>query len=1100
MHIQECLRDGSATNTAGEQTFINKNLRNLIKTKTKQMDNFYTKNIDIPYRYVVKFLLFAQLIGSLILLTATQSSAAQPDVAFSRFMATYATDSASYNGKVINEDGSPLPGATIRLQGSRSAAISDESGSFTILSPIDGVLLISYMGYFSKELSLKGLYGRPFNVTIIRSTNILDQAQVTAYGGTTIKRYSTGNITTIKWDDIAKSPGRNILDIIQGQAPGLYIQQASGRPGSPITASIRGKNSVNWDSGPIYIVDGVTYPAEKLPYYYQDIFPQARISESLRGGNPLDYLNPALIESIDILKDADATALYGSRGAFGAILITTKKSKGGTPKISVNANTGIVSRATSPEMLSTAEYLMIRREALKNDGKTAAATDLDLNGTWSENGYTNWLKEFTGHSARVNKINASYSGGTGNLNFGLGGNYRNQNDVQDKNGSVSDAGINFNVNTFTNDSKLSLLISGTYSSTVDNVMHYDLTQGPVPVMAPNAPSLYLPSGALNWTLPGGLNGASLLNMRYRNSTNLLYSNMAVKYKPTNKLTFSTELGYNVLFGKEFTGFPSTVFNPSVFTNNSTSNLYNRRLLSIQPKLSYNDLKLGEKGILNLVAGGDLQDQVTHAESVTGSNFMSDDMINNPTFTDVALAGTTSPNITTSNVQDIRKYTGIFGTVNYNWDKKYLLNLNVRYDGSTRFADGHQFGTFGSVGAAWILSEEKWFKKAVPFLSFAKLRGSYGTTGGDGIPPYAYLLVYDPSAWGYRIYGDVTGTGTTSTTGGIYGQRALAPLNNDVHWESNLKREVQLVLGAFNDRVVLDATYYNNRNSGQYLSSSISSTSGFSMLMANVPEVITGSGYEFALNTVNISNKNFSWKSSFNITLPKNILSAVVKGNELIDPNRIVGRSIEGFSVYNYAGVDPQTGVYQFTNRNGVTAAYSASSMVKLDPVLDKTGYVDLSPSYYGGMANSLRYRSISLDFLFTFKSEVNINTLGAQAFSSGAFNQNTTTAVLGRWQKPGDVATVPKASASADAQASQTLFSQSSGAYSKSTFARMSNVYLSYDFSNAFLQKIHSSKVTLYVQASNLLTLSKSGGLDPETLNMGMPLLRNITAGLNFTL
>jgi len=305
-----------------------------------------------------------------------------------------------YLGKVVGANKKPLAGVTIKVKGAPTGqTVTNENGDFSILvlGGENMVLQFSYIGYESIDMPLKGIKN-PLLITMKEATSTLDQVQVLAYGEVK-KRYNTGDVTTITAKQIENNPVPNVLQALQNQVPGLFIQQKTGKVGGAFNVQIR-PGSTFGTGNPLYIVDGVTYPAgTSLPLLSSNI--EGYHAGPLLGGNALSYLNPNDIESVTVLKDADATAIYGSRGAYGVIIIKTKKGRPGPAQLNVNFYTGLTVVGTTTPLLNTQDYLMLRNEALKNDGVTPGAQDLDVNGTWPTNRYTNWQKEFTGNYAVV---------------------------------------------------------------------------------------------------------------------------------------------------------------------------------------------------------------------------------------------------------------------------------------------------------------------------------------------------------------------------------------------------------------------------------------------------------------------------------------------------------------------------------------------------------------------------------------------------------------------------------------------------------------------------------------------------------------------------
>ncbi|MBE9600180.1 SusC/RagA family TonB-linked outer membrane protein [Pedobacter sp. MC2016-24] len=986
-------------------------------------------------------------------------------------------------GKVLDENGQGLVGVGVRIKGTTLATVSRAEGQFVtpIIQDPKAVIQFSYIGYITQEIPLSELKS-PVVVKLKLANSDLDQVQVTAYG-TTTKRLSTGNITTLTAREIEKSPTRNVLEFAQGQVTGLFVEQVSGLPGSPFNLMIRGQQTIAGGfrtSQPLIIVDGVALPSGALPLN-QNNSTNELLPERLKGGNPLDYIDPSTIESLTVLKDADATSIYGSRGAYGVILITTKKGKAGTPKLNLSATTGLTMRGTAPKLLNTEQYVMLRKEALKNDG-TALGNVADINGPTADR-YTDFQQELAGNHASVNRVNANYSGGTADINFLIGANYRKQTSIQIGKGSIRDGGINFNIGNTVKNNKFSISLSGNFLSTTDDAVPYDFSQSNSATAAPNSPPLFLPDGSLNWE--GNSNPASAMNIIFKNVTNNLFSNLALKYTPVKGLAINANVGYNYMNSKAIKAQPSTYYKPGTdYKTTSNLNIYSIRNLTFEPNISYGT-KAGAKGLLTVQAGATLQDQLSYQTSTTGNDFLSDEMLYNPSFAD-ALTATGAVNVTTSYDQVPNKYLGFFGILNYNWDSKYILNVNARRDGSTKFGANYQFGDFGSVGAAWIISSENWFKSLSSVVSFAKLRGSIGTVGGDGIGNYNYLVTYSKGA----LYQ------------GSLSLRADNLENKNLHWEANKKTEGGLTVEFFNGKISLDAAYYTSKTTDQLVSQLLPSTTGFTGRLINSPAVIKNYGWEFELNTRNIVKKDFSWSTRFNVTIPRNKLVAYPGlGTVVTNTNYEIGKSVQGIKVYKYAGVDPQTGLYNFINRDGVKGTFrTVLDPVTLNNILDKTEFIDLSPKLYGGLSNSFTYKGLSLDVFFTFTNRMGKNFVGSQSFPPGFTGQNLSTVSLTRWQNPGDITDVQKAGAGLSSFFSQGNFISSTGAYSKAFYARLNNVNIAYTLPAALSKKLHLTGLSIFGQGSNLLTISKYGDLDPENLGAGMAPLRTFSAGLRVSL
>jgi TonB-linked SusC/RagA family outer membrane protein len=805
------------------------------------------------------------------------------------------------------------------------------------------------------------------------------------------------------------------------------------------------------------------------------------LNTALKGGNALNYFDPALIESVEVLKDADATAIYGSRGAYGVVLITTRKGKPGPPHLEVNSYAGVSVRGVAPKLLNTKDYLMLRREAFKNDGTVPGPFDDDLNGAWDTSRYTNWLDEVMGQHAFTTNTDVHYSGGSGNTSYLIGAGYNQQYGIHRVKGSMRGGSFNFNFNTGSADQRFTISVSGNYSASINDMVPYDFSPDLMAVQAPNAPPLFTSDGKLNWD--GGENPAASLYMTDKTVINNLLGSTMLKYTPFRGFAINLSLGYNQITGHELLAKPTAYFNPNDMpSTKTTSSLvqFTNRTVNADPYVSYTS-HLFSKGTVTVTAGTRIQDGLDYRSRITGTNFFSDALLENPA---------TGSIVTAAYARTPNKQASFFGRINYNWNQKYIINVNGARDGSTRFGPRNPFGNFGSVGAAWLFGEERWIKDNLSFLSFGKLRGSIGITGGDGIPEYQYLDRYDIVSDQYQ--------GRTVAY-------PAALVNPDLQWELNRKKELGFELGFLKGRIMLELSAYNNRCSNQLVVQPLSSVTGFSTIRLNSPSLVQNRGFEVMLTTKNIDNRDFTWKTLFNISVNQNKLLAFPGNSNVtlqeLNYNLMLGRSLSNVRLYKYAGVNPETGNYNFFNAKGEQGEfYPVISPQQLTDE-DKTQNIDLAPKYIGGLQNNISWKGFTLQVLFTFINRMGLGFQGQQLGAPGAFDFNFPESVLRRWQKKGDITDVPRASAGLLSRVSILTYENSTGAYEKAAYARLRNLYLAYSFTSGWLKKTGLTGLTVYVQGENLLTISKYKDLDPENLATGaMGPLRILTGGINITL
>ena len=446
------------------------------------------------------------------------------------------------SGRVVDEKGEPLSGVTIKVKDGSHITTTEKDGLF-LLKNIDekAVLVISFIGYLTKEVNAKADLG---TIALEISTSKLDEIQVIAYG-TTTKRFSTGNISSVKADMIATQPVTNPLLALSGRVPGLFIRQPSGVPGDAVEVNIQGKNSIMNGNDPFYVIDGVPFPSKMLA--------GINSTTSNSEGSALSFINPSDIESIEILKDADATAIYGSRAANGAILITTKKGKEGDTKVNVNSQTGWGQITRKLNLLNGAEYVALRKEALANSGRAIGAEDYDINGVWDINKNTDWQKELVGGTAKYTNLQITLSAGSENTQFLVGGGYNRQTTVYPTDRGDDKGNIHFNINHSSNNEKLKFNLSGSYQEDVNKLGGIDFMQLAI-VTAPNAPNLRNADGTLNWgpipSQPGAYsfdNPLKYLEISNTSKTNNLVGSSLISYEIVSGLQWRFQRYCSVLF-------------------------------------------------------------------------------------------------------------------------------------------------------------------------------------------------------------------------------------------------------------------------------------------------------------------------------------------------------------------------------------------------------------------------------------------------------------------------------------------------------------------------------------------------------------------------
>jgi len=905
----------------------------------------------------------------------------------------------------------------------------------------------------------------------------LDETVVKGYYSTT-NRLNTGNVTRIKGEDIQKQPVSDPIMALEGRVPGLYISQTSGMPGASYTVMLRGLNSIANGTNPLYIVDGVPFTSNTLTS--PDIGGGAVGSAgsnltSPNGLSPFNSLNPADIESIEVLKDADATAIYGSRGANGVILITTKKGKAGQEKIDINVYSGAGKVTRKLNLLNTQQYLAMRHQAFYNDsienpsaGITPDPTyDYDLTGVWDSTRYTDWQKTMIGRAAHFTNAQASVSGGSNNTQFVLGGGYSRQTTVFPGNYSDQKASMHANINHVSTNQKFRTQFSALYVNDNNVLPASDLTG--LITLGPNDPALYDANGNINWEGGTWTNPLSNTLKKAQSITNNLVANLNLGYEIVPGLQLKSSFGYTHIQMEQSNQTPASAYYgppaPTKRINKFATTDVNTWI--IEPQVNYT--RKVSNGKLEALIGSTIQRNSLNSIGQAASGFLSDALISN-----IASAS----NITVyGNEFTQYRYNALFGRISYNWDDKYVLNMTARRDGSSRFGPGKQFGNFGAIGAAWIFSNEKFIQDAIPFLSFGKIRASYGTTGNDQINDYQYLSTY--SSYTNSTYQNVLGLYPTQIANPYFG------------WELVKKIEGGIELGWLKDRIILGVSYYRNRTSNQLVGYALPSMDGFSSITANLPATIQNTGLELVLNSINIRSKRFNWSTSLNLSIPRNKL--VAYPGLATSPYKYsysIGKPLFIRSYYQYTGLDDQKGIYTFqdVNKDG-----------SID-INDRQFLKQVTQNYFGGMLNSLSFNGWQLDIFLQFVKQTGINTWGSFGLP-GTFDNNQPTYVLDRWQKSDDIAKYEKFSqGGGKAEKAFRNLTASDAVVGDASFVRLKNLALSYTLPKEWQHKAHLQNARLYIQCQNLFTITKYQGLDPETQGKALPPLRMVTAGIQMGL
>lgn len=961
---------------------------------------------------------------------------------------------------IVTDGTLPLSGVSISVKNQKNTVLTDFDGKFSITVSSDANLIFTYIGFKTVEIPVAGRL--VINVKMQEDATTLQEVKINAGYYSVKESQRTGSIAKITAKDIDNQPVTNVLSAMQGRMAGVTITQTTGVPGGGFDVQIRGTNSLRADGNqPLYIIDGVPYASNSISNnnISSIIIPSANVS-------PLNTINPSDIESVEVLKDADATAIYGSRGANGVVLISTKKGKEGKTRFTINTNTALGNVTRFMDLMHTEDYLQMRKEAFANDGivKYPVAA-YDVNGTWDQNRYTDWQKVLTGGTAQISDLQTSITGGSAQTQFLISGNYHNETTVFPGDYKYKRGGVTFNLNHQSADNTFKINFSASYSSQNNNLPGTDFTRESRS-LPPNAPALYDAKGNLNWENGTFNNPLRNLEAIYKAKTGNLIANTILSYQIIPDLEIKTSIGFTNLHYDETRTSPSTIYNPSLGLGSESSSLFinnsTRESWIIEPQINWNK-KIG-KGKIELLAGATFQQQKTGQLVQEADGFTSNNLIYD-------LASATYLYVFT-NQQTQYKYQAFFGRANFSWKERYIVNLTGRRDGSSRFGPGNQFANFGAIGVAWLFSKEPLLENKI--ISFGKLRGSYGTTGNDQIGDYNFLDTYSSAGNNYQ---------------GVVGLQPNRLYNPNFGWETNRKIEIALELGFLRDRIFLTTAYYRNRSSNQLVGVPLPGTTGFNSILANLNATVENTGLEATLRTVNIQKPNFKWITNLNLTVPKNKLIAFPQLENSTYVNQyVIGKSINIQKVYNYTGLNNQTGIYQFEdiNKDG-----------KISFPDDRQAIKDFSPKYYGGLQNQFNFKRWQLDFLFQYVKQENWNSINMLGLPGGMANK--TVEVLNRWQNPGDSGPYQMYSSGTNSPvvSANSWYTTSTAAITDASYLRLKNISISYDLPENSLKNM---KCRISLQGQNILTFTSYKGADPEFIASGfLPPLKIYALGIQLS-
>lgn len=991
-------------------------------------------------------------------------------------MAQDRTITGTVTGK---EDGLPLPGVSVKIKGAAGGTTTAADGKYSIRITSQATALeFSFIGFITQIKPIGS--GNQISVSLSGDSKTLSDVVVTGYT-TQAKRDVTGSIASISAEQLKNVPVQSFEQALAGKAAGVNIIQPNGVLNNPPVFRVRGINSISLSSYPLIIVDGV-------PVFTGDQ------SSNSAAGNALGDINPADIESIDVLKDAASSAIYGSRAANGVVVITTKKGKQGATKVNYEGWVGSSKAQNLNPLLNAAEYVLIKNEARTNIGLAPAFfLQTRSDGTQVE---TNWY-DYAYRTATSQNHALNFSGANEKTSYFVSLGYSNQegfiinNSFERKNGRV-------NI-----DHKLFKGVNVGANFAYSNTLNRAPNTGSLPGSAFNTGGLgrlafVLPPNVSPYNEDGSFNvagsaiglGANLIASNYPNAAALvnldkntsesdrLISNAYVSVQLLKGLTFKTnysidnlKLDNNVFVNRlQGDGFS--------YNGGATSNFLKNSRWNWSNTLNYS-ATFGDHSIGALVG---VEDQYTKAYGygATRQNVIDP-------FIEVyqgAFGAITPANL----VQFNNAFRSFFSNVTYDYKKKYYVTGSFRRDGLSALSADNKYGNFGGASAGWAISEEGFYKESSlsKILTRVKIHGSYGLVGNSAVGNYPALYLYNPGLYG-------------SDPALSFSQAG----NPDLKWETSKKADVGINFEFLNGRFSLDVDYYHNNIDGLIQNAPQAPSKGIpgNSILANVGKM-NNKGFEFTINSKNFEGDDFSWNTSFTLSTLKNTVTELGNNNaDLFGVTQLetanitrVGYPIGSLYTVPTAGVDPATGERIFINRFGQKVRFSfqrataaryqylegpnaGQNAPAIDAALDATITGQAIPKWFGGLDNNFRYKAFDLTLGLTF-SGGNKVYYGSLAGLRDQRFWNNEAGMMNRWTTPGQVTDIPRL-VYGDNVSNGSAFAQSQNVFS-GNFLKVRNLALGYTLPKEFLNKYGISNVRVYAQSSNLWIISNYPGPDPE--------------------
>ena len=1012
------------------------------------------------------------------------------------------------SGVVVSaDDKQPVQGATVVVKNTKISVVTDAQGRFTIEVNADAVLVVSHSGFVPSEISARGKTA--VNVALQQQVRSLDDVVVIGYQ--TVKRKDlTSSVSSVNARDLKDIPINSAAEALAGRLAGVQITQAEGSPDASAIIRVRGGGSITQDNSPLYVVDGIQVE------------------------NALTVLAPQDIEAIDVLKDASATAIYGARGANGVVIITTKGGKAMKTRVNYNGMAGVRQLANSLDVMNPYDFVIYQYERTRG-GQADRDGFQDTYGRWEDLDlyksvpFVDWQDEMFGRDAIMQSHNISLVGGTKETKFNLSVTSNKEEGVML--GSDFDRKlINFKLD-HTVSEKLKTGFAVRYNNTLvngagtanagssgTNRLRHAIKFKPI-LMEGQDLLEYDP----DYALQTNANGLSLVNpillndAEYRRNYNSTANFSGhFTYEFNRFLSFKSTVGYDIsnirqnAFNDTITSTAKQNSNmPTASINTRASHvLNNSNVLSFT--MNKSGLAFSKRNDLDILLGHELYQSVNRNHNIETRYFpigiTAESALGNMGLGS-APAGTTQPPPTSSEFTN--KLVSFFGRINYAFDKKYLLGLTMRADGSSKFAEGKRWGYFPSGSFAWRISEENFMQNLKPTISDLKLRISYGQAGNNRIDDFRYLTQFVANTY-YSINDQL-----------VTAYRASELSNPKLIWESTISRNLGVDIGFLNDRIQLSADVYSNKTKDLLVNVPVPTSTGYTQQMQNVGAT-TNKGVELQISGTPISKKDFTWRASFNISFNKNNIEDIGQyqdfylfssgwggGNQpsdyLVKPGVSVG-TIWGLYTDGYYKIDDfdyANGVYTLKagvpNNAGITATTPQPGMLKFKDI-NKDSIVDdkdrgiigkTQPRFFGGFNQQFTYKNFDLSVFVNFQVGNDVYNANKLEFTSGyTVNSNLLSTMNDRWKtidENGEVVTDPVALAKLNQNAklwaplrSASSFYAHSWAIEDGSFLRINNITLGYTLPSNILKRFKINNLRVYGTVNNLAVITNYSGYDPE--------------------